>query len=57
LLLSLVAPVWFNTLKSLSSLLNTDAGNISDEDKAQQRKGEEKKTAVAPPTVVPAKTP
>jgi hypothetical protein len=57
LLLSLGAPFWFNTLKSLASLRSSVASNISDEDKAQQKKGEERKTSVLPPTVVPARTP
>ena len=51
LLLSLGAPFWFNTLKSLSSLRSTVAGNISDEKKAEQEKGLEKKPGNPPPTV------
>lgn len=53
LLLSLGAPFWFNTLKSLASLRSSVAGNISDEKKEALEKGKANKPGTPPPTVVP----
>lgn len=52
LLLSLGAPFWFNTLKSLASLRSSVASNISDEKKDDPKKGEAAKTGTPPPTVL-----
>jgi hypothetical protein len=51
LLLSLGAPFWFNTLKSLASLRSSVAGNIADEKKAELKDGKAK-TPGNPPTTV-----
>jgi hypothetical protein len=52
LLLSLGAPFWFNTLKSLASLRSTVAGNISDERKTEKAKpGETAPAAPAAPAL------
>jgi hypothetical protein len=51
LLLSLGAPFWFNTLKSLASLRSSVAKNISDEKKADQKSGGVNQVGKAPVTV------
>ena len=51
LLLSLGAPFWFNTLKSLASLRSCVATNISDEDKAQLKNPNAAPASKVPPTV------
>ena len=48
LLLSLGAPFWFNTLKSLASLRSSVGKNIWDEDKSTTSE----KSSKAPPTVM-----
>ena len=54
LLLSLGAPFWFNTLKSLASLRSAVAGKISDEEKAAPKKPDDKKPAAPQPAAAPA---
>jgi len=56
LLLSLGAPFWFNTLKSLASLRSTVAGNIGEEDEAAQKQGGDKPPGTPPPTVTPPRS-
>jgi len=51
LLLSLGAPFWFNTLKSLTSLRSTVAKNISEEEEAEQKGIKVEPTSKLPPTV------
>ncbi len=51
LLLSLGAPFWFNTLKSLASLRSSVAQNISDENKAEKENPTDNKAGKAPVTV------
>ena len=53
LLLSLGAPFWFNTLKSLASLRSTVAGNISEEQKAVRAKPGETAAPAAAPAAAP----
>lgn len=51
LLLSLGAPFWFNTLKSLASLRSSVAENISDKDKAELKNTKADQASKPPPTV------
>lgn len=51
LLLSLGAPFWFNLLKGLTNLRSTVAGNISEENKAEERAGTARTPGIPPPTV------
>jgi hypothetical protein len=51
LLLSLGAPFWFNTLKSLASLRSSVAKNICEEDSAEKKSGRVDQPGKAPMTV------
>ncbi len=52
LLLSLGAPFWFNTLKSLASLRSSVVNNISEESKAELRSNKAQQPSKPPPTVL-----